>query len=36
MLSSVFVVGKNTEVVNTLLRLQPMPVQEIIHAGSNI
>jgi GMP synthase (glutamine-hydrolysing) len=35
-LSSVFVVGKNTEVVNTLLRLQPVPVQEIIHTGGNI
>ena len=36
MLSRVFVVGKNAEVVNILLRLQPMPVQEIIHAGGNI
>jgi len=31
MLSRVFVVGKNAEVVNILLRLQPLPVQDIIH-----
>ena len=36
MLSGVFVVGKNAEVVNTLLRLQPLPVQEIIHAGGRL
>ena len=35
MLSGVFVVGKNAEVVNILLRLQPLPVQEIIHAGGD-
>jgi hypothetical protein len=31
MVSRVLVVGKNAEVVNTLLRLQPLPVQDIIH-----
>jgi hypothetical protein len=31
MLSRVFVVGKNAEVVNTRRRLQPLPVQAIIH-----
>ena len=36
MLSRVFVVGKNAEVVNTLLHLQALPMQEIIHAGGDI
>jgi GMP synthase-like glutamine amidotransferase len=36
MLSCGFVVGKNAEVVNTLVRLRPKPVQEIIHAGGTI
>jgi hypothetical protein len=31
MLSYVFVVGKNAEVVNTRRRLQPLPVQAIMH-----
>ena len=34
-LSRVFVVGKNAEIVNTRLRLQPLPVQEIIHVDGN-
>jgi GMP synthase (glutamine-hydrolysing) len=36
MLNGVFVVGKNAEFVNTLLCLQSLPVQEIIHTGGNI
>src|SRR5207244_1499962 len=35
-LSRMFVVGKNAEVVNTLLRLQPLPVQEIIHMDGDM
>src|SRR5215475_11295710 len=31
MLSRVFVVGKNAEIVNTLVHLQALPAQEIIH-----
>src|SRR6266581_4204914 len=34
-LSRVFVVGKNAQVVNTLVRLQALPAQEIIHAGGD-
>src|SRR5207237_6580053 len=36
MLSRVFVVGKTAEVVNTLVHLQTLPAQEIIHVGGGI
>jgi hypothetical protein len=36
MLSGVGVVGKNAEIVSTLPLLQPLPVQEIMHAGRSL